>query len=111
MNRYKLTLAVATILTLIGWYGCKEKYRPEIKDNNVKYLVIEGLINTGADSTIFTLSRTFKLDNLLGPTTRFTPIYEVWIAGNLVGYPVTDLLYCVDCRTQGGTNRRPSYWR
>ncbi len=63
MNRYKLTLAVATILTLIGWYGCKEKYRPEIKDNNVKYLVIEGLINTGADSTIFTLSRTFKLDN------------------------------------------------
>jgi hypothetical protein len=63
MNRYKLALAVATILTLIGWYGCKEKYTPEIKDNNVKYLVIEGIINTGADSTIFTLSRTFKLDN------------------------------------------------
>lgn len=63
MNRYKLTLAVATILTLIVWYGCKEKYTPEIKDNNVKYLVIEGIINTGTDSTIFTLSRTFKLDN------------------------------------------------
>jgi len=45
------------------FYSCKEKYLPTIKDVNINYLVVEGLINTGADSTIFTLSRTFKLNN------------------------------------------------
>ena len=44
-------------------YGCKEKFLPEVKEVNVSYLVVEGLINTGADSTIFNISRTFKLNN------------------------------------------------
>lgn len=43
-------------------HGCKEKYLPPIKDANINYLVVEGLINTGTDSTIYTLSRTYKLD-------------------------------------------------
>jgi hypothetical protein len=42
--------------------GCKEKYIPVINEVNTNYLVVEGLINTGADSTIYTLSRTYKLD-------------------------------------------------
>jgi len=42
--------------------ACKEKYTPIIQDVNPNYFVVEGLINTGADSTIFTLSRTYKLD-------------------------------------------------
>lgn len=44
-------------------YACKQKYVPEVDDNNPNYFVVEGLINTGADSTIFTLSRTFKLES------------------------------------------------
>lgn len=53
-----LIVAICVLL-----YACKEKYLPEIKYNAVNYLVVEGLINTGVDSTIFTLSRTFKLNN------------------------------------------------
>ncbi|MFD0749059.1 DUF4249 domain-containing protein [Mucilaginibacter calamicampi] len=51
------------IMGCIVLYACKERFLPEIKDNNLSYLVVEGLINTGADSTIYTLSRTFKLGN------------------------------------------------
>jgi len=54
---------LTAILFAVCLYGCKEKYLPEIKDANINYLVIEGFINTGADSTIYNLSRTFKLNN------------------------------------------------
>ena len=59
-------------LTTIGWVflvacvfvgACKEKYVPVIKDINPNYLVVDGFINTGADSTIFKISRTFKLES------------------------------------------------
>ncbi|PJJ84889.1 DUF4249 domain-containing protein [Mucilaginibacter auburnensis] len=43
--------------------ACKEKYTPTLKDINPNYLVIDGFINTGGDSTIFKISRTFKIDN------------------------------------------------
>ena len=51
------------IMGCVLLYGCREKLLPEIKDNNINYLVVEGLINTGADSTIYTLTRKFKLNN------------------------------------------------
>jgi len=65
-TKYNIKLAVAMVAVLtfcVLLYSCKEKYLPEIKDINPNYLVIDGFINTGADSTIFKLSRTFKLDN------------------------------------------------
>ena len=63
-NIVNFVLLVAAIsLLALPIYGCKERYTPQIKDFNIGYLVIEGLINTGADSTIYTLSRTFKLNN------------------------------------------------
>jgi hypothetical protein len=52
-----LVLVVAAMLN-----SCKKKYLPSIKDVNINYLVVEGLINTGTDSTIYTLTRTYKLD-------------------------------------------------
>jgi len=51
------------VMVCILLYACKEKYTPEIKDVNPNYLVVDGFINTGADSTIFKLSRTFKLES------------------------------------------------
>jgi len=56
---------VSAVLLLVAamLYSCKEKYLPELKETNVNYLVVEGLINTGTDSTIYTLSRTYKLDS------------------------------------------------
>jgi hypothetical protein len=61
-GRNKIILLVAAFLGAVLLYACKEKYTPTVIDINPNYLIVEGLINTGADSTIFTLSRTFKLD-------------------------------------------------
>jgi hypothetical protein len=41
--------------------SCKKPYNPPATTTNYNYLVIEGLINTGLDSTIFKLSRTVPL--------------------------------------------------
>ena len=46
------------ILFTIAFVGCKKPYSPEVTSVNSNLLVVEGTINTGADSTIFKLSRT-----------------------------------------------------
>jgi len=60
----KITTATCIVLLIcVLFYACKEKYLPVVKDINPNYLVVDGFINTGADSTIFKLSRTFKLES------------------------------------------------
>lgn len=49
------------LATLI--WSCKKPYNPPITTAPTNYLVVEGLINTGTDSTIITLGRTIKLDS------------------------------------------------
>ncbi len=49
--------------------ACKEAYDPPVISTNQAYLVVEGFINSGTDSTVFTLSHTFKLSD----TARATP--------------------------------------
>ncbi len=44
------------------FFSCRETYTPPQITTNVNYLVVEGLINTGTDSTIFKLSRTVRLN-------------------------------------------------
>ncbi|MGY3212192.1 DUF4249 domain-containing protein [Mucilaginibacter sp. HD30] len=55
-------LLVAALFGFITLYGCKQQFTPVLDDVNPNYIVVEGLINTGTDSTIFTISRTFKLE-------------------------------------------------
>ncbi|MDB5025905.1 MAG: hypothetical protein JWP78_3660 [Mucilaginibacter sp.] len=43
--------------------GCKKLYTPNITASNVSYLVVEGVINTGLDSTIIKLSRTVNVSD------------------------------------------------
>lgn len=49
------------ILALIVMVGCKKPYNPEVIAAPVSYLVVEGMINSGSDSTIIKLNRTVKL--------------------------------------------------
>ena len=55
--RFIAVMALPAIL-----FSCRETYTPPQITANSNYLVVEGLINTGTDSTIFKLSRTVKLN-------------------------------------------------
>ena len=46
---------------LISIMGCKKPYSPAVITNVTNFLVVEGMINTGPDSTIIKLSRTVNL--------------------------------------------------
>jgi Domain of unknown function (DUF4249) len=49
------------LFLLITVMGCKKAYNPPATTTNYNYLVVEGLINTGQDSTIIKLSRTVTI--------------------------------------------------
>jgi hypothetical protein len=57
MKRFK-NFYIIIILFAIVLICCKKAYNPEVTTINGNYLVVEGLINTGADSTFIKLSRT-----------------------------------------------------
>jgi hypothetical protein len=48
------------LLTCIVW-GCKKPYNPKIISDPNSYLVVEGIISSGNDSTIVKLSKTVKI--------------------------------------------------
>ncbi|HXB45604.1 MAG TPA: DUF4249 domain-containing protein [Puia sp.] len=50
--------------------GCKQSYNPPSINANKNYLVVDGFINAGADSTIFTLGRTSNLDSPASPNSE-----------------------------------------
>jgi hypothetical protein len=56
-GRYKILCGVITSLAL----GCTKPYNPAIVASNNNYLVVEGNINTGTDSTTIQLSRTTNI--------------------------------------------------
>jgi len=58
----KWGFALCIILTALG---CRKQFNPAgIKSDKNHYLVIEGVINSGTDSTIIKLSRTQKIDTI-----------------------------------------------
>ena len=51
------------ILTVCFVWGCTKPYNPKVITTANNYLVVEGTINTGGDSTMIKLSRTVNLTN------------------------------------------------
>src|SRR5579872_6461102 len=56
-------LLVLLLLFLLLCTNCQKPYQPAIISVNPNYLVVEGTINSGSDSTFITLSRTALLDS------------------------------------------------
>lgn len=48
-------------VTLVAGVGCKRSFEPDGKATNTNYLVVDGFVNCGADSTTINLSRTVLL--------------------------------------------------
>jgi hypothetical protein len=57
MNRYACSILFFAMLTT----DCKKPYTPPIVASNSNYLVVEGVINSGQDSTIINVSRTVNI--------------------------------------------------
>ncbi len=77
-------------LTMTIFCACKEPFEPPVIKADHNYLVVEGLINSGQDSTIMTLSRTRNL----GDTTSFIPELNARVFVQLEGggsYPLQEI--------------------
>lgn len=58
------------VLISLLFLSCKENFEPKVISVNSNILVVEGMINTGNDSTIINLSRTVVLANKNGVITE-----------------------------------------
>jgi hypothetical protein len=58
MRNWKVILLITIVFA-----GCKKTYNPPAIASPGSYLVVEGVINSGSDSTIIKLSRTVKLSS------------------------------------------------
>lgn len=70
--------------------SCKKPYDPPAVPATTNYLVVEGLINTGSDSTIISLSRTVKLDSNTVAKPELHAMVSVQDANNS-SYPLAEL--------------------
>jgi len=85
MNRYVCSiLFFAMVIT-----SCKKAYLPPVVASNANYLVVEGVINSGQDSTIIKLSRTSPLssDTIAKPELNATVVVE---SSSNASYPLTE---------------------
>lgn len=57
------TLLIVLLFLLAIGFSCRKPYNPTLISSDQSYLVVDGVINSGTDSTIIYLSRTVKLDS------------------------------------------------
>jgi hypothetical protein len=78
------------LMLMISIMGCKKPYNPSVIANNTGYLVVEGVINSGTDSTFIKLSKT---GNLSGVATA-NPVLQASVtveSDQNNNYPLTEL--------------------
>jgi hypothetical protein len=59
----KRLVYLSAIGVIIMGFGCRKAFNPVVDQTDVSILVVEGMINTGTDSTIIRLSRTVPVGN------------------------------------------------
>ncbi len=94
MHHINLEKTIYILLLLIcitaGWQSCTKSYSPRIVAGNLNYLVVEGFINTGIDSTIINLSRTVKVNTGIDTSEETGAILNVEGNDNS-SYPIPEL--------------------
>jgi hypothetical protein len=77
---------------IITCSGCKKPYVPSVVAENNNYLVVEGVINAGRDSTVIKLSRTVKLTNKVTNNPVLGAVLTVESDQNTI-FPLTETTY------------------
>ena len=81
-----------TVVVIIAGSGCKKPFNPTIIATNSNYLVVEGVINTGQDSTIIKLSRTVNISDKI--TANPEPGARVTVeSDHNSSYPLNEIAY------------------
>jgi hypothetical protein len=77
------------VLPFVVSIGCKKPYNPPISSTTGNYLVVEGVINSGSDSTVIKLSRTVQISNknAVNPELHATVIIQ---GDQNVSYPLAE---------------------
>jgi len=76
------------LLTIV--FSCKKPYDPPSTNSSGSYLVVEGLINSGGDSTIIKLSRTVKISSKTSTNPEINALVKIEGDQN-VSYPLTEI--------------------
>jgi len=79
----------AGYLLLFALLCCKKPYNPPAITNNANYLVVEGVINTGNDSTIIKLSRTVQISSVVTANPELNASVSV-VSSTSAVYPLTE---------------------
>jgi len=88
MMIYKRTYGKIFWLIMVIAFACKERYTPPVVNANNNYLVVDGVIVPGNDSTIIKLSRTINISDTLVPKPE--PGAQVQVVGeNNDTHPLT----------------------
>jgi hypothetical protein len=90
MRKVNYIIFVVVLSTII--WGCVKPYLPPIITAGKSYLVVEGAINTGQDSTIIHLSRTIPISAPSGTMSPPELNASVMVESDAnAGYPLTDV--------------------
>lgn len=88
MGKLKYIILTIAIINL-GGLNCKEVYLPPVIQNSPHFLVVDGIVINGNDSTIITLSHTRTLNDS-APATKELNAHVSVISGTGSEYPLTE---------------------
>lgn len=83
----KLLYVPAILLVIVT--ACKKPFNPKVVSSPERYLVVEGIVNSGSDSTFIKLSRTVPVDNTITANPETGAIVTVEGDDNTT-YPLTE---------------------
>jgi len=85
----KMKTTVCILLSGMALMGCKKPYLPPPSSTSASYLVVEGVVNPGSDSTNITLSHTIRISD----TTKLNPVTGAIVSvksDQNISFPLTE---------------------
>lgn len=78
------------VVSVVAVTGCKKNYSPSVAASDISYLVVEGVINSGQDSTIIKLSRTVKISGSVASRPELDAVVTIISDAN-ASYPLQEI--------------------